>query len=122
MSYYNVRETHELRGKIIEIISKDPNLNKKKAIVEDWCCNMSGKKCTDNCTANNYACMNYVLREDKYSLPTDNNVVYVKTLDDNLGYIIHQSEINKDIKDNTEYTKEENKFVKFIKNILNVNN
>lgn len=30
MSYYNIRETHELRGKIIEIISEDPNLNKKK--------------------------------------------------------------------------------------------
>ena len=93
MRYHNVKEKHILSGKTIIISSRDKNLDGKKVRIEDWCCNLSGKLCTDNCNANNRACMNYILREDECDLPMDNNVVYTKDIKTGLGYIIHSSEI-----------------------------
>lgn len=111
MRYHNIRSRHELSGKVVKVLSKDKKMNGKKVIIEDWCCNLSGKLCTDNCNANNYACMNYILREDDCELPLDNNVVYVKDCKTGLGYIIHTSEI-KEVVTNKSII---NRFKEFIK-------
>lgn len=97
MRYYNVRDKHELSGKVVNLSSVDKKIDGKKVIVEDWCCNLSGKLCTDNCNANNYACLNYILREGTCNLPMDNNVIYVKDTKTGLGYIVHASEIKEEV-------------------------
>lgn len=90
-----IREKHPLADKSV-ILKSNGELNGKVFVVEDWCCNLSGFRCFQGCPGNNFACAKYALRESKDKLPDDDEVIYGKI--DNLGHIVHVSELGKVVK------------------------
>ena len=100
-----MREKHPLAGKKVKLHialpdneeqRNSPGVVKLKDTVfeiEDWWENVSGSSWING--IGNPACMKYGIRAGISDLPTDNEVVYGKI--DNVGHLIHQSEIGETI-------------------------
>ncbi len=88
-----VRNRHPLAGKMVTLVSRDPEYDGKEFRIEDYWENVYGSSWMF--AQGNPAALIYAMHSEFHELPTDNEVVYGKI--GYLGHIVHVSELGAEV-------------------------